>query len=169
MNNSEFRVIGEFLYGNSWKKELTKGLKFSEASRTVDKIAADDRNVSENTQLRLIELLKFKGEMINTILTQIENPEKILVKQTDMALLRFDVDGVTCVNVFEEHSALTNMGIMIKNADLSEIPYQYEYQSLLIADAAQQAVKHDDRQILVDAINKYFDLSFFNESDWLMD
>lgn len=164
MNHIEFNTVGQLMFGRSWKKDMTRLLNMSENSNTVAKIATGEVHVSSGVEQDILRALENKAHYFVQAVQQLKNPKKILVAQTELSILSFDLDGVKVLNVFDEHSAYSEIGILINNADLGLSPMDYEFQSVLIAQYAEKALKENNRQILVDAINQYFDLQFFNSS-----
>lgn len=169
MNRYEFCAVGYCLFGQSWKKDLTRLLHLSESSRTVDKIANGDKgSISVGMKDDLIIAMKHKTEMLNQAIRLLESPEpeKIVIAQTEMSIVSFDVNGVQVLNVFEEHGAYSKIGILLNNAIINMRPFDYEFQSLIIAQVAEEALKKNDRSILIQAIQDYFDLSWVGRDDW---
>lgn len=169
MNRYEFRAVGYVLYGKSWQAELTRTLKLSQKSQTVQKISSGEKpNISQGMCDDLVLAMKHKVEMINQAIQFIESPEpeKILIAQTEMSIVSFDLNGVKVLNVFEEHGAYSHIGILINNATINLRPYEYEFQSMIIMQAAEDALKHNDQNILIQAIQQYFDVSWVGEDNW---
>lgn len=165
MNKSEFNTIGALLFGKSWKKDMTRTLNMSENSNTVAKIATGKVRVTTGVKQDILIALKNKARLCIQAIEIVSNPTKILVTQAEMSIVCFDLNGVQVLNVFDEHSAYSEIGILINNADIGLNPQEYEMQSLLIAEYAALAIKENNQQILIDAINQYFDLSLFNQDE----
>lgn len=167
MNSSEFRVFGQILFGQTWKKELTRALCLSPKSRSVDKMASNQLAISSKTSENFLNLLKAQLDLIDSIIKQIEVPEKVKVLKSDLSVIIFDINGVKIYSLFEEHGPISDVGIMLTHADIANNSTNDMFQSLLIADAAYQLLIENDQKILIDAINTYFDLGHFGESDLL--
>lgn len=163
MNRFEFIACGNLLYGNSWKKELTRNLQLSERSRTVDKIALNERSVTEGISDDVLLLMKQKAKQLTQAIEFLENPEppKILVRQADYSLVTFDERGVSVDHAFEE-TYISPIGVVIYHADIAESRFDYAVQSLIIAAAGQEALKKGNNSELLKVIETYFDLSFHN-------
>lgn len=142
----------------------------SENSRTVDKIARGERLVSKGISEDLVQLLQRKAEMINQTLNYLESPEKskIQLLQAELSIVSFDINGVRVLNVFEEHGPYSKIGVLLNNADIGLPTTEYEFQSEIIALAAQEALAQNNQSILIQAIEQYFDTQLVGLDDWLV-
>jgi hypothetical protein len=178
MDNIEFQVLGESLYGSQWKKELTRKLGLSERSRSVDKMANGKMPISQKTESKLKQLIELKVDAlkaINHIVATASHTKIKVVPCTEPdngGYLVFDLVGYLYQVAEYPCHHLSEIGVLIKNVQLESDFHNHlgtierDFYLNIFKKAAAVALDHQDQSILINKIHQYFDLTDIPDSFW---
>lgn len=171
MDRHELYAAGFILYGDKWEANLTRSLGLSPVSRTIGKIVSGAKpHVSAGIEQDLIALMKYQSEVLHAAIIALEGdqPQQILLRQSEGRMVVFDIDGVTTHHAGDAPSTPSPVCVVCLNFDIDLRPVEYRFQSLIISHCAKEALRLNDQRILQDAIHKYFDVSWVGRENWLV-
>ncbi len=158
MNRFELAASGYMMFGNSWKKELSETLNMSTTSNMLAKIVKGEKTLSSNTEQKLKDAIENKAKQLNALSNFLNNPKKISLKKSKNFTLTFDETGINQWGVFDEFP-ISEIGVIIYNAEIDLDSIDYEFQSLIIAAAGAEAFKTGNNFELINVVKEYFDIN----------